>query len=169
MSWRICYLLWIFYEKFLDEVFGRLWNWWKCFFWIIHVNLRYIKVSFLIVSSHKRRFLCKQHVWNYTYVPGVRTQCKILRGYLSNIASTSLPPPFVVLQIKLLDVCHTQRIKTRMWSLSSMRLKHGCMYTHEKLHFKSPERERFLFCFVFFNCYCLLSINLSFPAVKTIM
>lgn len=83
------YLLRIFYEKFLNEVFGRLWNWWKRFFWIIHINLRYIKESFLIISSHEWRFLGQQHVWYYTYVPEVRTQCERNFSYLFAVDNTS--------------------------------------------------------------------------------
>ena len=120
------YLLWIFYEKFLNEVFGRLRNWWKCFFRIIHVNLRYIKVSFLIISSHKRRLLRQQHVGNYTYVPEIRTQRIILPVYLNNI-----PPVSVVLQIKPPDVCHTQRIRNIMWHLTCDSSIHAHVHTRK--------------------------------------
>lgn len=123
---EVCYLLWIFYQKFLNEVLGRLWNWWKCFCWIIHVNLRYVKVSFLIISSHKWRFLCQQHVWNHTYVPEIRTQCIILLGYLNNT-----PPIFIVLQIKF-PVRHTQRIRNITWHLSFMQFKHVCACIHKE-------------------------------------
>lgn len=123
----MCYLLWIFYEKFLNEVFCRLWNWWKCFFWIIHVNLRYIKVSFLNISSHKWRFLCQQHVGNDTNVPEIRTQCINLLENLTNTLCTYLlccRSNFLMYPIL--------RITANMLHLSFMWFKHDCIYTHKE-------------------------------------